>query len=283
MDRTVVLGGSGFVGGEIVRYFGCPATSYGHREGFERVDATRPEELRAFLLRLKPELLINCVGLADVDRAEREPHLADLLNHRVVENLVRLQAEVPFRLVHISTDGVFDGSRGMYREEDSVGPINEYGRSKLRGEQALAGTQAALILRISSPFGRSFEARKTQFFRYVVETLRAGKPVRAVTDQRVTATFLSDLAVAIETLTRRFVEGVVHIGSEEPLTRFEFAQKIAKVVDADSRLVTKAYRSDMTQWIAPRPADTSLAVAKSRQLGVTYTPVERALRTLLAE
>jgi dTDP-4-dehydrorhamnose reductase len=281
MQRALVLGGSGFVGRELSEYFHCPGTSLTPREGLLTVDATRVDDLRAKIGSLSPELLVNCVGLADVDRAEREPGLADSLNRLVVENLARIQPPMGFRLVHISTDYVFDGSKGDYRETDPVHPINEYGRSKLRGEEAAQPLADALTVRISSPYGRGFGARKPQFFRYAMDNLRSGKPVKALTDQRVTATFLPDLARAIETLTQRSASGIVHVGSAEPLTRFEFAQKVAKVVGADPALVAPGLRSDMTQWTASRPNDTSLNVERSKGLGVEYTSVEGALRELL--
>jgi dTDP-4-dehydrorhamnose reductase len=282
MPQAVVLGGSGFVGRELKEYFGCAGTSVTGRDGLITVDATRAGDLRDRIAPLKPELLINCVGLADVDRAELEPGLADSLNRQVVENLVRLQPAIGFRLVQISTDYVFDGSTGWYRETDATHPINEYGRSKLRGEEEALRSAGSLVVRISSPFGRGFGARKTQFFRYVTDALRAGKLVKALTDQRVTATFLPDLARAIETLTRRKVTGIVHVGSTEALTRFEFARAVASAVGADPNLVTPGLRSEMTQWTAPRPNDTSLNVESSLKYGVKYTSVEAALHTLLS-
>jgi dTDP-4-dehydrorhamnose reductase len=282
MKRALVLGGSGFVGRELADFFQCPATSLTAREGLVAVDATRIDDLRHKIVPLAPDILVNCVGLADVDRAEREPSVADSLNRLVVENLAHLQPDLGFRLVHISTDYVFDGSKGGYRETDEVHPINEYGRSKLRGEAAALRSPGSLIIRISSPYGRGFGARKPQFFRYAMDSLRAGRAVKALTDQRVTATFLPDLARAIEVLIARSLTGVVHVGSEEPLTRFEFAQKVAQVVGADPSLVTPGIRSEMKQWTAPRPNDTTLNVDQSRSNGVIYTPVESALRELLS-
>jgi dTDP-4-dehydrorhamnose reductase len=282
MQRAVVLGGSGFVGRELGEYFGCTATSLTGREGLVTVDATRIEDLRTKLEPIAPKILINCVGLADVDRAEREPGLAESLNRVVVDNLTQLQAEIGFQLVQISTDYVFDGETGGYREADRVHPINEYGRSKLRGEESALRAPGSLVVRISSPFGRGFGARKPQFFRYVTDTLRAGRPVKALTDQRVTATYLPDLARAIETLVHQSVTGIIHVGSSEPLTRFEFAQKVARIVRADLVLVKPGLRAEMTQWSASRPNDTSLNVERSKAAGVTYTPVDTALQTLLA-
>jgi len=282
MDRIVVLGGSGFVGQEVVAELGGPATALRARESYIGLDARDFNDLRVKLGLWTPEVVVNCVGLADVDRAEIEPGEADSLNRGVVENLVRLQTDMAFRLVHISTDYVFDGVQGGYTEQDAPRPINEYGRSKLRGEEAALRSQDSLVIRISSPYGAGFGARKPQFFRYVMESLRSGKSVRALTDQRVTATYLPDLARAIVTLIERSARGLVHVGSEEPLTRFEFAQKIAGVVNANPGLVHSGLRSDMTQWKAPRPGDTSLDVSRSKTLGVSYTPVEVALTRLCA-
>ena len=157
MERTLILGGSGFVGRELMEQFGRAGTSFSREDGYVRLDATRYDDLRATLHRLQPEVLVNCVGLADVDRAEREPAAAEALNATVVRNLIRARPEVGFRLVHISTDYVFDGRQGDYRESDPTGPVNEYGRSKLRGEAAAASGPETLILSFSSPIVRGYQ------------------------------------------------------------------------------------------------------------------------------
>lgn len=277
----LIVGASGFVGRELREYFGCFGTSTSGSEGLIRLDATRLDSLSRAVKEIKPNILINCAGLADVDRAERDPELANTLNHTVVENLTTLQLEFGFRFVHISTDYVFSGEQGKYRESDLPAPVNEYGKSKLHGEAAAARSRDALILRISSPFGRGFGARKLQFFRFVTESLRTGKQVRALTDQTVTATFLPDLAHAIDTLVSNDARGIVHIGSKDPMSRYEFAKKVAQVIHADPDLVLPSSVSNMSQWVAARPLDTSLDVGLSEDLGVRYTPVEDAIRGLL--
>jgi dTDP-4-dehydrorhamnose reductase len=280
--QTLVLGASGFVGREVMDYLGCAGASHTLRNGLIPVDATKISDLRDRLRSFTPELLINCVGLADVDRAESDPPLAEALNVTVVSNLVKLQSELSFRLVHVSTDYVFDGEQGLYREDDNANPVNEYGRSKLRGERAARDSPSALVLRISSPFGKGFGARKPQFFRHLTDSLRAGKSVRALTDQRVTATYLPDLARAIEVLVESGAKGTVHVASEEPLSRFEFALRVAHEIRVDPQLVLGSKLDDMTQWKARRPRDTTLRVDRSREFGVRYTPVSDALHHLLA-
>ncbi len=281
MAGTVVLGASGLVGGSLLKPLAATGTSLHPREGLAAVDATDEGALRRGLAELRPQVVVNCVGLADVDRAEREPDLADQLNRLVVENLTRVRSELGFRLVHISTDYVFDGARGHYSEDDPTGPVNEYGRSKLRGEQVLPTD--ALVLRISSPFGETARSSKVQFYRYVSDSLRAGRSVRALTDQRVTATYLPDLAEAISKLLELRRAGVYHVGGPVSYSRYEFARTVAELLGAEAGLVVPATRREMTQWSAPRPADTSLDVRRSTADGVQYTPLREALSRLLTE
>ena len=282
MDRTLVLGGSGFVGQELVRGLRCRSASFSGGGGSLQVDATNLQSLSSLIDREDPRVLVNCVGLADVDAAERDEALATLLNATVVENLAAAQARQGFRLVHISTDYVFDGTSGDYHEEDPPHPVNVYGRTKLQGEEIARKVPHALILRISSPYGEGFGARKVQFFRYVVDSLRAGKRVRALTDQRITPTYLPDLARATERLITDEAAGIFHIGTTQPWTRFAFASEIARIAGLDPALLAPATSAEMKNWVAKRPLDTTLNVERSLKGGVRYTPVPEALAALLA-
>jgi dTDP-4-dehydrorhamnose reductase len=281
MDQTLVLGGTGFVGRELVDTLHARGASLSGKDGSLQCDASDPTSLAALLDRERPRIVVNCVGLADVDKAENDEALAVLLNETVVRNLATQYGRRPFRLVHISTDYVFDGSKGNYREEDPTNPVNVYGRTKLKGEETAQRILGALILRISSPYGMGFGARKVQFFRYVVDSLRAGKRARALTDQRITPTYLPDLAQAVERLTGAGASGIFHIGASHPWTRYAFALEVARVAGQDPALVDAARSSEMTNWVAKRPLDTSLNVDKSIRAGVRYTPVPEALSRLL--
>jgi dTDP-4-dehydrorhamnose reductase len=279
--RSIVLGASGFVGGALMRGLQSDGTSTAGGKGLLKLEARSESGVADLLERLAPDLVINCIGLADVDRAERDPALAGELNVQVVRSIARARRQTPFRLFQISTDYVFDGSRGGYAEGDEPHPVNEYGRSKLRGEVVALSLPDALVLRISAPFGEGFGERKPQFFRYVAETLRSGRPVTALEDQRVTATFLPDLVSAVPALYEQGLQGIVHLGSEDPLSRFEFARRVARTIGADESLVRTGMRDDMKQWVAPRPGDTTLDVHKSTGLGVRYTSVDLALKAVL--
>ncbi len=283
MPTTLVIGGTGFVGRELVQALHAGSASRSGSNGSLTADATDPADLARLLDREQPDLVVNCVGLADVDKAEKDEELATRLNVGVVENLAAAQRRLGFRLVHISTDYVFDGTRGNYREDDPTNPINVYGRTKVAGERAAEGVPGALILRISSPYGVGYGARKVQFFRYIVDSLRAGKRPRALTDQRLTPTFLPDLGQAVQQLRSAKASGLFHIGAARPVTRYEFATEIARVAGLDPGLVEAATSHEMTAWAARRPLDTSLNVEKSLAAGVRYTPVPEALAVLLRQ
>ena len=279
--KLLVLGGSGFVGGTIVSYFNCPGTSFRQREGFLQCDARHIESLGRVVEKIEPGVVINCVGLANVDTAEKEPELARELNVGPVANLVHLQQQMNFTLVHISTDYVFSGELGMRRETDSTGPVNVYGRTKLDGEKEALLGQRSIILRISTPFGRGTGPAKKQFFEYVIGKLSEGEVVKAVEDQIVTSTYLPDLASAIDMLLNRDAEGIFHITSLDAVSRYEFAKKVATLKGLDAGLIEPVKMKDISGWLARRPRDTSLDVSLSRKYGVQYTPLGEALRNLL--
>ncbi len=279
-ERILILGGSGFVGRELTNYFDSPGTSLSGKEGFIRCDTTNLFSLEKTIESVRPEIIVNCVGLADVDRAETDLALANELNIQTVANITEMQKRYGFRLVHISTDYVFDGIKGNYAENDETHPINNYGLTKLAGEYVASRDPVNLVVRISTPYGKERGGTKKQFFRYVVESLKERKQVRALCDQFVTSTYLTDLARALDELCEKGCTGIYHITGEERLSRYEFACMIAEAADLDRALIVKASVTEMTAWKAKRPLDTSLLVSKSKVEGVKYTSPRQALKEL---
>ncbi len=278
----LVLGGSGFVGSELVGHFSCPGTSFSGREGFIRCDTTDTKDIRKVLDGLRPGFVINSVGLADVDMAETNPGLAALLNEETVKNIMALKKTFKFKFLHISTDYVFDGTKGNYSENDRTNPVNVYGITKLAGEQRALEDSDSIIARISTPFGRGQGSTKKQFFRFVYERLKEGKEVNAVNDQFVTSTYLPDLANAADRLFERDASGIFHIGGPDRLSRYEFAREVAETAGFDGDLVKPISSEEMKQWKARRPRDTSLSLEKSLAFGLKYTRTADALKELIS-
>ena len=258
--KTLVLGGSGFIGYYIARYFNAAAASSHEKEGYVKLDITNKEEVSEVFNKIKPELVINSAAIADVDLCEKEKETAMSVNGYAVEWLSSVSKEIGAKFVQLSTDYVFDGLTGNYIEEDIPNPINEYGKSKLIGEEN-ALKNDAIVLRIEMPYGLNLAKNKNVFFESVVKNLKEGKPVNAAVDQIISPTFVEDIPKAIEVLVERGANGIFHLASKEHFSRFEFVNIIADVFDFDKTAI-KPVKLDDFKMLAKRPKNTFLNTDK---------------------
>ncbi len=201
--KAVVLGAAGQLGAELVRSLGAE-TAVPHRE----VSITDAGAVAGLLRRRRPEVVFNCAAYNAVDRAESEPDVAIAVNAHgpgIVAEACRAHGA---RLVHYSTNFVFDGTLDRpYIESDSPSPQSAYARSKREGEErVLEAMPEALVLRTAAVFGgaASFPAR-------IVERARNGAPIRVVGDQQVNPTYAAELAAASLELAERGDAGIVHV------------------------------------------------------------------------
>lgn len=270
------------MGRVLVSRFKCPGTSFSGKEGYLRCDATDFLSLAHVLEETNPDVVVNCVGLANVDLAETNPELARKLNLLSVRNIVEMQKKLHFKLVHISTDYVFDGEEGHRAETDKENPINAYGKTKLEGEHEISDKEDSLILRISTPYGGGKGNVKKQFYEHIVENVSEGYTVKAVSDQIVTSTYLPDLASATKTLLENERTGIFQVSSLDSLSRYEFAREVARAAGLNEELVEPVPMRSLKDWIAKRPRDTSLDVSLSMKSGVKYTRIKDALGELMS-
>ena len=180
--KVLVIGGSGFVGSHLMRYFAASGTSSTGVDGLIKLDIRDSNQIRRVIGETNPELVINSSGLTNVDYCETHPEEALEINGTAVGNIADCAEENGSILCHISTDYVFPGSSGNYREEDRPDPVNSYGISKTIGEEMLNGRKK-IVLRISTPYGINYSRRKKTFLEFVVSNLMEGKKIRIVTDQ----------------------------------------------------------------------------------------------------
>ena len=258
--KTLVLGGSGFVGYYITKYFKGISTSSSQKEGYIKLDITNEMEVKEILQNIKPELVINSAAIADVDLCEKEADKAMLVNGTSVEWLAELSSKINAKFIQISTDYVFDGEKGDYTENDKPNPINQYGKSKLVGENN-ALKYDSIVLRIEMPYGVNLSKNKNVFFESVLRSFKQKKPVNAATDQIISPTFVEDVPRAINTLVENNQSGIFHLASKEKLSRYEFVEKIADVFGF-SREGINPTSLDYFKFIANRPKKTSLNIDK---------------------
>jgi dTDP-4-dehydrorhamnose reductase len=234
---------------------------------------------------LRPEFVIHAQACSDVDRCEREPELAMAMNAQAVANVVRALEPLGAGLIYLSTDYVFDGTKGApYDERDEPRPLGVYGRSKFEGEREALRCPRAMVVRTSTLFGPG----RMNFCDHIVERVRAGQPVEAFSDQTTSPTYAEDLADGLAELVRAWGHPadarrprVLHLANAGGCTRVEFAHRVVDLLGADRALV-RAIPIAAQHRPAPRPANSSLtSIHLARLIGRTLRPWHEALEAYL--
>lgn len=249
-------------------------------------DLTDAERTRAVLLERRPEAVIHAQALSDVDRCEREPELAAAMNVRTVANLVQALRATKSVLIAVSTDYVFDGTKGVpYDESDEPHPVNMYGRSKLDGERVALAYDASVVVRPSTLFGPG----RMNFCDHIVACVQHGHTIDAFADQVTSPTYTEDLADGIarllETVARSLVaewpSRVVHMANAGACSRIEFAQRVVDLLGGPRSLI-RAIRMAEQARPAPRPPYSALVSVHVPQLiGQRLRPWDEALQAYL--
>jgi dTDP-4-dehydrorhamnose reductase len=231
-----------------------------------QADIRDRERLLYWVDAFRPELIVNCAAYTKVDACEGEGREdAFAINGTALDNVVAAchaadTAEGGARLVHISTDYVFDGKgTAPYREDDPVGPLSAYGQSKLDGERRVLVYDKAMVVRTSWLFGPG----GPNFVATIVRLIEEGRPLRVVRDQQGAPTYTLFLAKAALDLAAEGVQGVVHYRNREPVSWYEFATEIAGLWSGTRRIPEVVpVTTDEFPRPAPRPAWSVLDVAR---------------------
>lgn len=216
-----------------------------------------------------PDVVANAAAMTAVDRCESESDQAYLQNYGVVRNLVQLAALSQARLVHFSTDFVFDGQRQgqPYCEYDAPNPLSVYGHSKLAGEQAALAYPHSLVLRLAWLYGPG----GWNFTDWVADTLLAGQPVRIVTDQFGCPSRVRDVAQQLDHLLNFPVSGLYHCVSTGSCSRYDWAAYVCQRLGLSAELVQPLRSSDLKQT-AVRPLYSVLDNFMLRSQGLLKMP-----------
>jgi len=197
-------------------------------------------------------------------------------NVKGLEFITEAARVVDCHIIHISTDYVFDGSRGPYSEVDTPNPFGYYARTKLASENALKiGGAPFTILRTNVLYG-IIKTGRADFVRWVVDSIRNEKPIRIVTDQINNPTFLDDLCEGVIFLLNQGVNGTFHLAGGERLSKYDLALKIANQFRLDpSRIIPVESKSMPNLSIYPR--DNSLDISKIKYVGYVPCDVDEGL------
>jgi dTDP-4-dehydrorhamnose reductase len=271
--RVLVTGASGQLGTDLVAALSAHDVTPCDRRS---LDVGDPDAVQEALHALRPEVVVNCAAWTDVDACEADPGRAIRINGAAPRLMADAADAVGTRMIQLSTDYVFDGTKtAPYVEDDQPNPLSVYGRSKLEGEQDLG--QSATVIRTSWTVG----SHGRNMLLTLLRLLAGREPLRFVDDQRGCPTFTADLASSIRDFIEDHHPGIFHVTNAGAVSWFEFAQEVALAIGTDPERVYPISTDELDPpRPAPRPANS---VLDNRALRFAGLPLLRDHREALDE
>jgi dTDP-4-dehydrorhamnose reductase len=288
MTRILVTGASGFVGQNLARYFiekGYQVVVSYHNTALPsdlisaassvKLDIRDSIAVKRQLTTARFEVVIHAAGDKNVRHCEAHPDEAYETNVIGVTNVARACREIDARLVYISTDLIFAGTDGRYKETDRPAPLLVYSKTKLDGEKVMQELDDAIICRSGGLYGKS-----SPLLRWLTCELLSGRPVECFTDVFNTPTFVWNLAEMIESILARNLQGIFHTVGPERANRFEFFRAYAREFELDANLLLPSEAGPRREELLLQ-ADASLASESTQaQLGIPFDGVVHGLKRL---
>lgn len=270
VDRVVVIGATGQLGSDVVDAFsddGAAVVGLGHDD----LDIADAEAVREVICAIKPSVIVNTAAFHNLDRCDEDEHSAYLVNAIGARNVARAAVENEASVIHISTDYVFDGTKGSpYAEGDLPMPLNVYGASKLAGEHmVLATCPQSFVVRTSGVYGpRPCRAKGGLNFPSLMLKLAKEKgELTVVSDEFVGPTYSPDLARQLVRLADTDGYGVIHATGVGETSWHNFAKTTLQLAGLPDIPVHESNSASMVRKVR-RPGNSVLAMDRLRELGV---------------
>ena len=194
---------------------------------------------------IKPDVLIHCAAMIDVDGCEKNPQKAHIINSEVTKNLAIIAQKMNIKFIYISTDAIFDGSKkGQYIEEDKPCPINVYGETKLLGEKYLTEILDNYTILRTNIFGWNIQD-KISFAEWIYNALNNKQPIKMFQDVLFTPIYVGNLASVIKEVIAKDIRGVYHAAGSEKISKYKFGVRLAKKFDFASTLIKLSSLNDL--------------------------------------
>jgi dTDP-4-dehydrorhamnose reductase len=290
--KILVTGANGFLGFYLVeklleKKFSVIATGKGecrlpftHNLNFQWItmDFTDPFSIHDVFEKIKPEVVIHSGAMSKPDECEMDQMKAYLVNVEGTVQLLINSEDLKSFFVFLSTDFVFDGERGMYNEDDTPGPVNYYGRTKLEAEEAVKEYEHDwAIVRTVLVYGKNHSGH-SNILKIVREKLEKGEEYSVFDDQVRTPTYVEDLAKGIVSIIEKKATGFFHLSGKDVLTPYQMTIKTAEHLNLDSSVIKKVTAGSFSQP-AKRPLKTGFIIDKARkELGYEPISFEEGLR-----
>jgi dTDP-4-dehydrorhamnose reductase len=231
-----------------------------------QADLLAPGALEGLIDKVQPDWIFNCAALAVIDDCEANPDLAQKLNVDIPRKLAKIVARGGARLVHISTDSVFDGQRGGYTEEDTPNPINVYARTKLAGERAVAEADPRAIIARLNLFGWSLYGERS-LAEWFFNNLSQGTPILGFTDIYFCPMLVNDLAQVLMRMTDIGLSGLYHVTSPKCTSKYIFGTTLARIFGFNEGLISPVSIAASDLKVVRSPRLTLSCARLARDLG----------------
>jgi dTDP-4-dehydrorhamnose reductase len=276
MKKIVITGSNGLLGQTLVNLLMKAPENYsvfGLSKGDNRmnrndflyydIDITNYSQLEECITYIQPSFIINTAAMTNVDTCELKPEECNNLNIEAVKYLTQICTKLNIHFIQISTDFIFDGSKGIYKETDLPNPLSIYGHSKLKAENIVKNSGVNFsILRTILVYGKGVNLKRNNIVLWVKDMLENNKEITIVDDQYRMPTYVEDLAMACKLIVDKNISGVYHISSNELLSVFEIANQIADVFGLNKKLIKPISTKTLNQK-AIRPQKTGFDLSKT--------------------
>jgi dTDP-4-dehydrorhamnose reductase len=277
MQTVLITGANGFVGYYLVQQLllknykviatgkGESRLSFSHPNfNFRTLDYTNKEAVELIFLQVKPDSIVHCGAISSPDECEQNKEAAFLNNVTGTIHLLSASAKTKSHFIFLSTDFVFNGDKGLYKEDDKREPVNYYGQTKLLAEDEVMNYQYDWsIIRTVLVYGKAVTG-KQNFVTNSAKCLHTEQPLKIFEDQVRTPTYVEDLAGSIVAIVEKRAKGVYHIAGDDFRTLYQLAIEIAQYFNLNSAPINPIKEKDLN-LPARRPKKTGLDSSKAKK------------------
>ena len=266
--KFLVTGSAGLIGHQVVKdlsetheVFSCYNKSKPEFGIPTKMDLLNHEMISNVLSEKNPDIVIHLGAMTAVDLCDTQQDNALKINSQATEILAKECSKINSFMVYVSTDYVFNGNSGLYKENAVTNPLGFYGKSKLLGEKSIQNFSSNwCIARTSTPFG--LHPTKKSFPIWVIENLQKQKQIDVLTDQFTSPTYVPSLSRMLIEISERHLTGIIHVAGASKISRYEMASLVSDKLGLDGKLLREISINDI-KWEAQRPKDSSLDVSKA--------------------
>jgi len=251
----ILVFGKGFLGHNIIQTctnLDIPsfATEHGNKNKELWIDVRDQKSIEKIISRIEPDVVMNCVAGSRLDFLEQHPDQAYSVNSEGAKNIALSASKYGLKLIHISTDSVFDGKKELYTENDVPNPLNVYAKSKYLAESYVSEFCKNSVIIRTNFYGNNIHGKF--LFNWIYNMLKENKTINGFTDVIFSPLEISNLSEFLVELSSTNYNGILNLSSGIPISKYDFAKKIANILNFNEKLIHESTLESST-LVAPRP------------------------------